>query len=120
MKPIVRRSFIPDLLLPALVALIGLAASLGMGLRAPPDATRLAVLVPPLVGEGWGAINRSGLPVVKTLMGGWLVVVDGAGHPRQLALLRAAPVIVLDARRVPGCGSGDTSQIERISHAPDA
>lgn len=115
-----RPLFLTDILLPALVAVIALAGSLALGLLAPPGATRVAVLALPGASAPWAAINRSGLPVVQMLLGGVLVVVDGSGAPGQMALLRGAPVVLLDAKLVPGCTPVETSASERGSDGPDA
>ncbi len=92
--------------LPVLVALLGLLASLGTAVLAAPDATRVAVVAIPGSRAAWEAIDRADLPVVQVRLGGFLVVVDGAGSPQGMAVLRHAPVLLLDAARVPGCGRG--------------
>ncbi len=66
----------------------------------------------------WAAIDRSGLPVVQVRMGGFLVMVDGTGLPQGMAVLRRAPVLLLDAARVPGCGKDERS--EGADDEPDA
>lgn len=95
--------FLRIVLLPALTLGLSLVASLGTALVAPPDATRVAVPVLPGLPGGWAAIEGSGLPVARVLLGGMLVVVEGAGAPRALARLRGAVPFVLDSDAVPGC-----------------
>ena len=94
------------ILLPALTLVLGLCASLGAALVAPPGATRVAVPVLPGLPGGWAAIDRSGLPIERVLLGGMLVVVEGAGAPGALARLRDAVPFALAAEGVPDCGSG--------------
>lgn len=91
------------MVLPVLVAAFGLFFSLSVALVAQPGTTRVAVLVPPGFVAPWIAINRSGLPVVRVLLGGLLVVVDGSKAPAALSILRFAPIVLLDAAKVPGC-----------------
>ena len=95
------------LLMPLLVAAFGLFGSLGMALMAQPGVLRVAVLALPGFAAPWAAIDRSGLPVVRVLLGGLLVVVDGSRAPAGMAMLRAAPVVLLDAALVPGCSDLD-------------
>lgn len=107
---------LPHLMLAVLAGTIGLLASLGLALQARPDATRLALLVLPW-GEAasWRAIDRAGLPVVRVLWGGFLIVLDGSQAPEGLRRLRAGPFVLLDAALVPGCGPpGGTSQAEPL------
>lgn len=116
---ILRPSLFPRIpLLPVLVAVLGLLGSLGSAVLAAPDATLVAVVVLPGSSTAWAAIDRSGLPVVQVRMGGLLVTVDGAGLPQGMAVLRHAPVLLLDASRVPGCGRGERS--EGADNDPDA
>ena len=104
-------------LLPVLVAVLGLLGSLGSAVLAAPDATLVAVLMLP---GSWAAIDRSGLPVVQVRMGGFLVMVNGAGLPQGMAVLRHAPVLLLDAARVPGCGTDWQERTEGTDNDPDA
>lgn len=98
------------MLLTALAGLIGLGASLMLALQAGPQATRLAVVVPPWGQEAsWRAIEASGLPVVRLLWGGALVLLDGRAMPEGLQRLRAAPLLLLDGALLPGCGPPDPS-----------
>ncbi|MGV8987023.1 MAG: hypothetical protein ACOH2H_12145 [Cypionkella sp.] len=108
-----------ELLLPILVALLGLSASLGLALLAAPDSLRVAVLVLPGMSSPWAAIDRSGLPVVQVMLHGTLVVVDGKAAPDRLNVLRDANLVLLDAARVPGCADPAAFEQKEASNGPD-
>ena len=99
-----------DLALPCVVAFLGLASSLLLTLLAPPGTLRVAVLAVPGLAPPWTAIDRSGLPVVQVMLGGFLVVVEGSARPDGLSTLRAANLVLLDASGIPGCASARTVQ----------
>lgn len=115
-----RPSRLAAIALPTLVALIGLSGSLATGLLAPPDASRVALLALPGFAQPWAVIDRLGLPVVRVLLGGRLIVVDGGKSPVQMGLLRGEHLILLNAGLVPGCSAVDQPLSERPKDAPDA
>ena len=108
-----------DLALSCVVGFLGLASSLLLTLLAPPGTLRVAMLAVPGLASPWTAIDRSGLPVVQLMLGGFLVVVDGSAKPDELSTLRAANLVLLDASGIPGCACKDGSEVCVCKDGPE-
>lgn len=82
------------------VSLLSLAATLSAALIAHDGARRVALFA---TSEAWARVEATGLPVVRLVMGGLIIVVDGTGAPQGLARLRAGTPFLIDASLLPGC-----------------